>query len=91
MQTHRHLCILFCIFAGVFLIFSKISYAGENNFEKLRQEYVLVQAWKKAHDYDKEDGASLKLLAEKREKLIVRTRRNRLQGESAHGSASQCY
>lgn len=43
MQTHRHLCILFCIFAGVFLIFSKISYAGENNFEKLRQESAKIK------------------------------------------------
>ena len=43
MQTHRHLCILVCIFAGVFLIFSKISYAGENNFEKLRQESAKIK------------------------------------------------
>jgi len=43
MQTHRHLRILVCIFAGVFLIFSKFSYAGENNFEKLRQESAKIK------------------------------------------------
>jgi outer membrane lipoprotein carrier protein len=42
-QTHRNLCILVCIFAGVFLIFGKIAYAGENNFEKLRQESAKIK------------------------------------------------
>jgi len=42
-HTHRKLYILVCIFAGVFLIFGKISYAGENNFEKLRQESAKIK------------------------------------------------
>jgi outer membrane lipoprotein-sorting protein len=43
MQTHRNLYIYICIFAGVFLIFGKIAYAGENDFEKLRQESAKIK------------------------------------------------
>jgi outer membrane lipoprotein-sorting protein len=43
MQIHRVLCIVVCIVAGVFLLFSKFAYAGETEFEKLRQESVKIK------------------------------------------------
>lgn len=43
MQIYRILYIFICIFAGVFLIFGKIACAGENDFEKLRQESAKIK------------------------------------------------
>jgi outer membrane lipoprotein-sorting protein len=43
MRIHRVLYIFVCILVSVFLIFGKLSYAGENDFEKLRKESIKIK------------------------------------------------
>jgi outer membrane lipoprotein-sorting protein len=43
MRIHRVLYIYFCIFVGIFLIFGMLSYAAENDFEKLRKESIKIK------------------------------------------------
>lgn len=40
---HRNIYVWVCIISGFFLVFNKISYAGEKDFEKLRQESAKIK------------------------------------------------